>query len=306
MNDLIVILGPTATGKTRTAALVAKKTGGEVISADSRQVYRGMDIGTGKDLDDYNVEGQAIPYHLIDIVDPGTEYNVFRFSRDFEKARKEIEARGNRVVACGGTGMYLEAVTRGYRLEEVPENKALREELKDKTLEELASILKKLKKVHNITDTTDTERALRAIEIETYYKDSPRNKSGKPEYKTVIFGIELPRREIRERITARLEQRLQYGMTEEVRNLLESGITPKQLKFYGLEYRYITEYLEGKYSYEEMFRLLNTAIHQFAKRQMTWFRRMEKRGNKITWIDGKLSPEQRADLISENIINNEQ
>ena len=301
MKKAIVILGPTATGKTRTAALVAKKTGGEVISADSRQVYRGMDIGTGKDLGDYNVEGQAIPYHLIDIVDPGTEYNVFRFSRDFEKAGKEIEARGNRVVVCGGTGMYLEAVTRGYRLEEVPENKALREELKDKALEELASILKKLKKVHNITDTTDTERALRAIEIETYYKNNPRNKSGKPEYKTVIFGIDLPRREIRERITARLEQRLQQGMIKEVENLLESGITPKQLKFYGLEYRYITEYLEGKYSYEEMFRLLNTAIHQFAKRQMTWFRRMEKRGNKITWIDGKLSPEQRADLILEKL-----
>jgi len=297
LKKVIVILGPTATGKTRTAALVAHKTGGEVISADSRQVYRGMDIGTGKDLGDYLVEGERVPYHLIDIADPGTEYNVFRFSQDFEKARKEIQVRGNRVVVCGGTGMYLEAVTEGYRLEEVPENKALRRELKDKSLEELASVLKKLRNVHNITDTTHRERAIRAIEIETHYRDNPGKGIEKPPYESRVFGIDLPRQAIRERITARLEQRLGQGMVEEVEKLLESGLTPAQLRFYGLEYRYITEYLEGKYSYEEMFRLLNTAIHQFAKRQVTWFRRMEKKGTGISWIDGTLSPEERADAI---------
>jgi tRNA dimethylallyltransferase len=274
------------------------KLGGEIISADSRQVYRGMDIGTGKDLGDYTIDGHKIPYHLIDIADPGTEYNVFAYSRDFEKARNEISSRGKLVVVCGGTGMYLEAISAGYRLEEVPEDPALRATLQVMSLEELTVKLKELKEVHNVTDTSDRVRAIRAIEIAKFYRDHP-GKRQEPVYKSVLFGVDMPRQLVRERITQRLHQRLNEGMVQEVEMLLDSGITSEQLKFYGLEYRFITQYVQGEISYEEMFRLLNTAIHQFSKRQMTWFRRMEKQGQEIRWIDGTLPMEEKAGRIVE-------
>jgi tRNA dimethylallyltransferase len=299
VQEIVVILGPTATGKTRLAALVAHQINGEVISADSRQVYRGMDIGTGKDLDDYVVDGEKVPYHLIDIVEPGTEYNVFAFSRDFEAARKAIEERGRRVVVCGGTGMYIEAVTEGYRLHKVPENPGLRKELEGKTLEELVELLTELKEVHNVTDTGERQRAIRAIEIATYYAENPETDKKIPEYRSILIGIDLPRQQVRQNITNRLKYRLEHGMVEEVKTLLDSGLTPSQLKFYGLEYKYLTQYVTGELSYDEMFRLLNTAIHQFAKRQMTWFRRMEKRGQEIRWIDGRLPVGERVRLVVE-------
>ena len=278
---MITILGPTATGKTRLAAAVAAALDGEVISADSRQVYRGMDIGTGKDYDDYVVEGKTVPYHLVDIADPGYEYNVFEFQNDFLKAFSDLVSREKTPVLCGGTGMYLEAVLSGYKLVEVPENTQLRERLRQKNMHELTEILKSLREVHNITDLTDRDRTMRAIEIAEFEKSHPRTKDDFPKINHRIYGIRFERRIIRERITLRLKQRLEEGMIEEVGNLL----------------RYLTDYVTGKISYEEMFRLLNTAIHQFAKRQMTWFRRMEKKGFKIQWIDGNLPLEQKVDLI---------
>ncbi len=294
---MITILGPTATGKTRLAAAAAAALEGEVISADSRQVYRGMDIGTGKDYDDYVVEGKTVPFHLVDIADPGYEYNVFEFQKDFLKAFGNIVSRSKTPVLCGGTGMYLEAVLSGYKLVEVPENRQLRERLHDKSIDELTEILRNLSEVHNVTDLTDRERTIRAIEIAEYEKTHPRTGHDFPNINHRIFGIHFDRQIIREHITRRLKQRLEEGMIEEVKQLLESGLQPAQLTFYGLEYRYLTDYVTGKIIYEEMFRLLNTAIHQFAKRQMTWFRRMEKKGFKIQWIDGNLPLEQKVDLV---------
>lgn len=295
---MVTILGPTATGKTTLAAHVARAMNGEVISADSRQVYRGMDMGTGKDYDDYIVDGKRIPYHLVDIVDPGYEYNVFEYQQDFLKVFGDIVSQRKLPVLCGGTGMYLEAVLSEYRLQEVPENENLRKELESKNPEQLNQILSGYRKVHNTTDTTDKNRTIRAIEIEEFKKMNPQDKHDFAEIKHHIFGIHFERAEIRERITSRLKQRLEEGMVDEVKNLLGEGLKPEQLTFYGLEYRYLTDYVTGKISYQEMFRLLNTAIHQFAKRQITWFRRMEKKGFEIHWIDGRLPMEEKLRVIA--------
>jgi len=286
---MITILGPTATGKTSFATYVASQLNGEIISADSRQVFRGMNIGTGKDLADYSIDGVDIPYHLIDIADPGYEYNVFEFQSDFLKAFEDIEAREKFPILCGGTGMYIESVLKGYKLINVPNNEVLREFLELKSDEELEEILLDYKDLHNTTDITERDRLVRAIEIQKYYEDHPDLDISFPKIDSVIVGIDFDRRVIRARITERLEQRLEEGMVDEVRALLNSGVTTEQLKFYGLEYRFITQYLEDEIAYNEMFRRLNTAIHQFAKRQMTWFRRMEKQGFEIHWLDGNLS-----------------
>jgi len=284
---MITVLGPTATGKTRLAALLADKTGGEVISADSRQVYRGMDIGTGKDLEDYVVNGKIIPSHLVDIADPGTEYNVFVFQRDFLHAYDDIRHRGHLPVLCGGTGLYLDAVLKGYRLHESPENPALREKLKTLSDARLLEVLMSYGALHNTTDISDRRRTIRAIEIKESEKLHPAREKF-PKINSVNFGIAFPREVVRTRITQRLRRRLENGMTEEVQHLLRDGLKPEQLSFYGLEYRFVTQYVTGEITYDEMFLKLNTAIHQFSKRQMTWFRRMEKQGVVIHWIDGQL------------------
>jgi tRNA dimethylallyltransferase len=294
---MITILGPTATGKTRLAAQVAQQVNGDIISADSRQVYRGMDIGTGKDYDDYVVEGQKIPFHLVDIADPGYEYSVFEFREDFYKAYAEIVRRQKQPILCGGTGLYLEAVISGYKMVKVPENTGLRGKLTGKTPDELNRILSEYRDVHNVTDSTDIGRTIRAIEIEEFHKANPLQQSDFPQIETVIFGLQFDRQIIRQRITERLKNRLENGMIDEVRNLLDAGLQPAQLSFYGLEYRFLTDFVTGNISYNEMFTLLNTAIHQFAKRQMTWFRRMEKKGLTIHWIDGNLSDAQKVEFV---------
>ena len=294
---MVTILGPTATGKTNLAAHVAHAMDGEVISADSRQVYRGMDLGTGKDYEDYIVDGKQVSYHLVDIADPGYEYNVFEYQRDFLKVFNEIVLNKKLPVLCGGTGMYLEAVLSGYRLLEVPENNMLRAELESKSLKELNQMLAGYRKMHNTTDSTDRGRTIRAIEIEDYQKNHHEERSDFPKIKQHIFGVHFERSEIRNRITTRLKQRLKDGMADEVSDLLAKGLKPEQLTFYGLEYRFLTDYVTGKISYDEMFRLLNTAIHQFAKRQMTWFRRMEKKGFQIHWIDGHLEMEEKIEKV---------
>jgi tRNA dimethylallyltransferase len=272
---MITILGPTATGKTILAAQLASLLNGEIISADSRQVYRGMDIGTGKDISEYTINNKKIPYHLIDIVDPGYEYNVYEFQHDFLKAFTEIEKRGNIPILCGGTGLYIESILKGYKLINVPLNLNLRDELNIKEDSELITILESFTSLHNTTDTNERERLIRAIEIQTYYKSNPEVDTYFPKIDTKIFGINYDRRVVTMRITERLDERLKNGMIEEVKGLLDSGLEPEQLIFYGLEYKWVTEYLEGKIAYNEMFRRLNTAIHQFSKRQMTWFRKMD-------------------------------
>lgn len=298
---LIVITGPTATGKTRLAAQLASVLGGEIISADSRQVYRGMDFGTGKDFADYLINGKLIPYHLIDIVDPGYEYNVFEFQQDFLKAYQHILKRHKQPILCGGTGMYIEAAIGGYHLEKVPRDEDLRKKLLGLTWQELTEMLASMRPLHNTTDTTERERLLRAIEIETYARHHPKNTFNYPVLNPILFGILLDRSEIRSRITQRLKNRLERGMLDEINKLIKTGVKPEQLIFYGLEYRYLTEYATGIISYDEMFRKLNTAIHQFAKKQMTWFRRMEKHGHVIHWIDGKLPMEEKVQAIIEKI-----
>ena len=298
---MITIIGPTATGKTKLAAHVAAKLNGEVISADSRQVYKGMDLCTGKDYDDYIVDGNKIPYFLIDIVDPGYEYNVYEYQRDFLKIYKNIISRQKLPVLCGGTGLYIEAVLKGYKLVRVPENNSLRKKLEKKKTDELTKMLSSFRSLHNVTDSKDRERLIRAIEIQNYYKENPDLISDFPKIKNEIFGINFDRNIIRRRITERLKARLESGMVDEVNNLLSKGITPEQLKFYGLEYKYITQYIIGELNYENMFRNLNTAIHQFAKRQMTWFRRMERSGFKIHWIDGNSDIEYKVNYILERV-----
>lgn len=289
-TPMIILLGPTATGKTRLAAELAFKINGEVISADSRQVYQGMDLGTGKDLMDYQVEGKEIPHHLIDIVEPGYEYNVYEFQKDFLKAYKEIRYRKHLPILCGGTGMYIESVIKRYRMLRVPENRELRDDLGLKSMDELRGILGSKRLTHNVTDTLDRQRLIRAIEISTYQQNHPHDQGEMmPEIPYLVFGIQPERRIVRARITQRLIKRLQEGMIEEVRQLLELGLKPEQLMFYGLEYKFLTLYVTGKLSYEDMFRQLNTAIHQFAKRQMTWFRRMERQGINIHWLVDELS-----------------
>ncbi len=297
MYNMITILGPTATGKTRLAAKLAALIGGEIISADSRQVYTGMDIGTGKDLRDYIVNSKQIPYHLVDIVEPGYEYNVFEFLRDFTEAFHHIRSRNNIPILCGGTGLYLDAVLRGYQMNEVPENKKLWEKLEKLSHKELVKMLNQFGDLHNTTEITDRNRTIRAIEIREYEKNSPEKIVELPKTESVNFGIRFDRAIIRERITRRLKTRLKEGMIEEVKHLLNTGLTSGQLAFYGLEYRYVTKYVTGEMNYDEMFRLLNTAIHQFAKRQMTWFRRMEKNGVEIHWIDGEITDEEKTAVI---------
>lgn len=300
--DLITILGPTASGKTPLAAALADRLSTEIISGDSRQVYRRMDLGTGKDLADYTVEGRQVPYHLIDIVEPGYKYNVFEYQRDFLKAYEEIVAKGKLPILCGGTGMYIESVLKGYRLLPVPENPELRASLEGKSLEELTCILEGYKKLHNSTDVDTAKRAIRAIEIEEYYKQQPPEYREFPSLKSLIIGVDIDRELRREKITRRLKQRLDEGMVDEVRGLLNEGIPAENLIYYGLEYKFLTQYAIGELTYEEMFLQLETAIHQFAKRQMTWFRGMERRGFTIHWLDATLSMEEKTEQII-NLIN---
>lgn len=294
-NTMISILGPTATGKTKLAAHVAARINGEIISADSRQVYKGMDIGTGKDLCDYQVGNVCIPYHLIDIREPGYEYNVYEFQHDFLKAYQLIISLGKTPVLCGGTGLYLESVIKGYFLANVPPNEDLRKELELQSDSELIKLLSQYKNLHNVSDSYNRSRLIRAIEICVYEAIHPPVTF--PKIYHNIFGIYFDRHEIRKRITQRLEHRMKNGLIEEVQQLIKNKVTPDQLKFYGLEYKFITQYVVGEITFTELFSLLNTAIHQFAKRQMTWFRKMEKQGIKIQWIDGKLSLDEKVELI---------
>ena len=302
--DLITIIGPTASGKTPLAANLADRLHTEIISGDSRQVYRRMDLGTGKDLVDYVVDGRPVPYHLIDIVEPGSKYNVFEYQRDFLKAYQEIIAKGKIPVLCGGTGMYIESVLKGYRLLPVPENPELRASLEGKSLEELTKILQNYKKLHNSTDIDTAKRAIRAIEIEEYYKQQPPEYREFPTLKSLIIGVDINRELRREKITRRLKQRLEEGMIEEVRGLLEEGIHPDDLIYYGLEYKFLTQHVIGELTYDEMFLQLETAIHQFAKRQMTWFRGMERRGFTIHWLDATLPMEEKTEQIINLISTN--
>lgn len=298
MKRLITILGPTASGKTPLAAALARRVGGEILSADSRQVYRRMDIGTGKDLSDY----AGVPYHLIDICEPGTKYNLFQYQQDFFDAYQEIESRGAVPILCGGTGLYIEAVLKGYKLSPVPQNQPLRASLEGKSLAELTGILEELKakngsNMHNKTDVDSCQRAIRAIEIETYNLEHPMPCRELPPIDSLIIGVNIDRELRREKITRRLKARLEEGMVDEVRGLLDSGIPADDLIYYGLEYKFVTEYIVGRLSYDEMFRQLEIAIHQFAKRQMTWFRGMERRGFTINWIDATLPMEEKVEKI---------
>lgn len=295
--NLITILGPTASGKTPLAASLAARIGSEIISADSRQVYRRMDLGTGKDLADYTVNGVQIPYHLIDICEPGYRYNVFEYQRDFLVAYEKIVATGKTPILCGGTGMYLESVLRGYRLIPVPENPDLRKALENYTLDELTEMLSRYKTLHNTTDVDTVKRAIRAIEIEEYYLHTDASEREFPQLDSLVIGVDIDRELRREKISRRLRQRLDEGMVDEVRHLLDEGIPAENLIYYGLEYKYLTLYLTGAMDYDDMVRGLEIAIHQFAKRQMTWFRGMEKRGVDIRWVDASLERGQLVEQI---------
>ena len=306
MKQMITILGPTASGKTPVAVRLAQEIGGEVISADSRQVYRRMDIGTGKDLSEYQCTMReascTIPYHLIDICEPGTKYNLFQYQQDFFDAFQDIRSRGAEPILCGGTGLYIEAVLKGYKLSPVPQNQELRDSLEGKSLDELTEMLKELKAksgaaMHNKTDVDSCQRAIRAIEIETYNLAHPLPQRELPPVDSLIIGINIDRELRREKITRRLKARLDEGMVDEVKALLDEGIPADDLIYYGLEYKYLTEYVIGRLSYDEMLRQLEIAIHQFAKRQMTWFRGMERRGFKINWIDATLPMEEKINRI---------
>ena len=299
--DMITILGPTASGKTPFAAAVAYELNSEIISADSRQIYRQMDLGTGKDLADYTVNGRAIPYHLIDIADPGYKYNVFEYQRDFLAAYEDIRQRGLLPILCGGTGMYLESVLKGYKLMPVPENPELRARLANCSLEELTRQLSQYKTLHNSTDVDTVKRAIRAIEIEEYYAAHPVPEREFPSLKSLIIGVDIDRELRREKITRRLKQRLDEGMVDEVRKLIEQGIHPDDLIYYGLEYKYLTLYVTGQLTFDEMFRGLEIAIHQFAKRQMTWFRGMERRGFTIHWVQAELPMEEKIAFVKKKL-----
>ena len=318
---MITILGPTASGKTSLAAALAAKIdsldaaswggntqGAEIISADSRQVYRGMDIGTGKDLEDYTIDGKQIPYHLIDICEPGTKYNLFEYQQDFYDAYLDIQKRGVLPILCGGTGLYIESVLKGYHLSPVPQNQELRDRLAGKSLEELTVMLKELKaktgsNMHKRTDVDTVQRAIRAIEIETFNLEHPMPERELPAVDSLIIGVSIDRDARREKITRRLKQRLKEGMVDEIVTLLDKGVPSENLLYYGLEYKFVTEYVIGKTSYEEMFRSLEIAIHQFAKRQMTWFRGMERRGFTIHWIDALQPMEQKVEQVMELVKN---
>ena len=323
---MITILGPTASGKTPLAAALAAEIGGEIISADSRQVYRRMDIGTGKDLADYTVSQRdgsfvisdmsqknrpsVIPYHLIDIREPGTKYNLFEYQQDFFDVYEDIRSRGAVPILCGGTGLYIEAVLKGYHLSPVPQNQELRDSLEGKSLAELTQMLTELKartgsNMHNTTDVDSCQRAIRAIEIETYNLEHPTPRRELPPVDSLIIGVNIDRELRREKITRRLKARLEEGMIDEVKALLDEGIPADDLIYYGLEYKFVTEYLIGQTTYDEMFSRLEIAIHQFAKRQMTWFRGMERRGFKINWIDATLPMEQKiAKILELSQLNN--
>ena len=295
---MIVILGPTATGKTALAAELCYRINGEVISADSRQVYRDMDIGTGKDLDDFNIHNTQIPYHLVNVADAGFEYNIFHYQHQFHKSYNDILSRGKNPVLWGGSGLYIETVLKGFNLHEVPDNIELRKNLESKSDEELIQLLSGMQKLHNKTDTNTRERLIKALIIAFYLKET------KPEFPpidSVIFGVFYERNIVRERITQRLKQRLENGLIEEAEMLLNKGLTLEKFKYYGLEYKFLALYLEKKITYQELFTQLNIAIHQFSKRQMTWFRKMEKEGFKINWIDGNLSMDEKINFILERI-----
>ncbi|MGM0666735.1 MAG: tRNA (adenosine(37)-N6)-dimethylallyltransferase MiaA [Bacteroidota bacterium] len=292
--DMIIITGPTASGKTGFAALLASTLGAEIISADSRQVYRGMDIGTGKDYEDYIVNGRQIPYHLVDIADPGYRYNVFEYQRDFLDVYHRLKQRKVLPVVCGGSGMYIDSIVSGYRLIKVPLNYELRNRLEEKSLDELTAMLASYKSLHNKTDVDTRKRAIRAIEIEEYYLHNSGSDHEFPTLRPLIIGIMFDRETRRERISTRLKSRLQSGMIGEVKKLLESGVSADDLVYYGLEYKYICYYLQGRTSYDEMERGLETAIHRFAKRQMTWFRGMERRGITIHWLPGEMDNEKKV------------
>ena len=303
-NRMITILGPTASGKTSIAAALAGRIGGEIISADSRQVYRRMDIGTGKDLADYEVGGKHIPYHLIDIAEPGYKYNLFEYQRDFHTAYDDITSRGRTPVLCGGTGLYIEAVLNGYALSPVPQNQELRDSLSAKSLDELTAMLKALKEqtgsnMHNRSDVDTVQRAIRAIEIETYNLQHPTPEREMPGISSLVIGVDVDRETRRRRISDRLEARLHEGMIDEVKGLLAEGVSAESLMYYGLEYKFVTEYVTGKATYNDMLSRLEIAIHQFAKRQMTWFRGMERRGIHINWIDASLPMDDKVELIME-------
>ena len=307
-HQLITILGPTASGKTALAARLAYELDGEIISGDSRQVYRGMTIGTGKDLDDYIVDGHAIPYHLIDICEPGEKYTIFQYQQDFLRAWRGVQSRGKWPILCGGSGLYIESVLRGYALSPVEQNPELRRSLEGKSLDELTRILLNLKArtgstMHNTTDVDTPQRAIRAIEIETFNAEHPTQPRQMEAPDSLVVGVAIDRDERRRKITARLRRRLDEGMVDEIRGLLAKGIKAEDLIYYGLEYKYVTLYAIGQLSYEEMFRQLEIAIHQFAKRQMTWFRGMERRGCRIHWIDAASSMEDKLQQIR-TMINN--
>lgn len=307
---MITILGPTACGKTTFAAHLAAKLDAEIISADSRQVYRGMDLGTGKDLEDYCVDGKQIPYHLIDIANPGEKYNVYQFQRDFIIAYRNIIQRGKLPILCGGTGLYIESVLRNYRMSETPQNPELRAQLESKSLDELTTILRSYKKLHNTTDVDTAQRAIRAIEIEEYYHSHPEEEDNSTtipsahqtlneiQQNNLVIGLSIDRDLRRQRISQRLQQRLDNGMLDEIRHLLSLGVKSEDLIYYGLEYKYLTLHVIGQLSYQEMFSQLEIAIHQFAKRQMTWFRGMERRGITIHWIDSQLPMQEKIDCVT--------
>lgn len=295
--DLITILGPTASGKTSLATRLAFELNGEIISADSRQVYRSMDIGTGKDLSDYVVDGVHIPYHLIDIVEPGYKYNLFEYQRDFLQAYNAIQQKGRQPILCGGTGLYIESILKGYKLVPVPENPSLRAELERYELPQLTEKLKTYKQLHNTTDVDTKKRAIRAIEIEEYYLEHEAEIPEFPKINSLVIGVDIERELRREKISKRLRSRLDEGMVDEVKNILASGVSSDDLIYYGLEYKYLTNYVIGKMTYDDMVSELEIAIHQFAKRQMTWFRGMERRGFTIHWIDATLPMETKIQKI---------
>lgn len=297
--ELITILGPTASGKTVLAAALAAQLHTEIISADSRQIYRGMDIGTGKDLADYIVNGQSIPYHLIDICEPGYKYNVFQYQHDFFRVFRDIESRGKLPILCGGTGMYIEAVLKGYKLLDVPQNPTLRQSLQGKSLAELEQILASYKVLHNKTDVDSAQRAIRAIEIEEYYRTKAPGRNEYEPINSLIIGVDIDRDTRRAKISQRLRARLAEGMVDEVRQLIDQGVKPDDLIYYGLEYKFVTQYVIGQLTYEEMVTQLEIAIHQFAKRQMTWFRGMERRGSTIHWVNAAWETARKIDTILE-------
>lgn len=295
--DMLTILGPTASGKTTLAAHLARRLGAEIISADSRQIYRGMDIGTGKDLSDYVVDGVSIPYHLIDIADPGYKYNLFEYQRDFLSAYQDIKGRGVFPILCGGTGLYIESVLKAYKMMPVPQNEELRQSLEGKSLEELTAILSTYKTLHNTTDVDTAKRAIRAIEICEYYRSHPQDFVDFPDINSLVVGVDIARDLRREKISKRLRARLDEGMVDEVRRILDSGVSAEDMIYYGLEYKYLTNYVIGNLTYEQMVSELEIAIHQFAKRQMTWFRGMERRGFTIHWVDACLPMDEKVEVV---------